>query len=104
MRRASEKSKRIYDWPMGIRRDTSGWDRWNRNERTVMRTYLMAGDISLGGSCWREPPLATNQRTLALFVRLPSRFSFSVSSFIIHGPHASPGRKFLPFRIVNAKA
>lgn len=81
-----------------------GWNRWNRNERTVMRTYLMASDISLGGSCWREPPLATNQRTLALFVRLPSRFSFSASSFIIRGPHASPGPKFLPFRIVNAKA
>lgn len=101
MRRAGEIE--TYDWPMEIRKGYE-WNRWNRNERTVMRTYLMASDISLGGSCWREPPLATNQRTLALFVRLPSRFSFSASSFIIRGPHASPGPKFLPFRIVNAKA
>lgn len=75
-------------------------------KRTVMRTYLMASDISLGGSCWREPPLATNQRALALFVRLPSRFSLFLG-LVVHHPRpprfSSPAPEFLSFRIADAK-
>lgn len=88
----------------------NGWgaDGIETKERllSMVRTYLMASDISLGGSCWREnlgsQPINVLSYALSSFDSLRS-VSFSASSFIIHGPHAPPAPEFLSFRIVNAK-
>lgn len=68
----------------------NGWgaDGIETKERllSMMRTYLMASDISLGGSCWRENLGSTNQSTYSFTRSLRSTPFGFLLGLVVHHP------------------